>query len=349
MSHEVETMMFAGETPWHGLGRQVERTITTEEAIVAAGLDWEVGLRGLVTEGETCYGGGEAVAHKASFRKSDGRILGVVGPAWKPLQNREAFAFFDPFLATGEACLETAGSLREGRRVWVLAALNLAPSVIVAKADDVVKKYVLLSNSHDGTTAIKVGFTPIRVVCANTLAMAHADGASTLLRVRHTKNSADALVAVRDVMNTANHSFEATAEQYRLLATKDIVEADLKRYVNAVFAPKRVALAKSKRSVGMVLVSQIIDGILEDEDDLRSNVFPKIQQLFETGRGNNLRGVRGTMWAAYNAVTEYLAYERGANAAVRLNESWFGSGHALNGRAFTAALDIVKKGELVTA
>jgi phage/plasmid-like protein (TIGR03299 family) len=97
-----------------------------------------------------------------------------------PLQNDQAFQFFDPFVSSGLVTLETAGSLREGKRVWILARIAENSDVGIV-GDDIVRKYLLLSNSHDGTTAVRVGFTPIRVVCANTLAMAVRNGQSQLI------------------------------------------------------------------------------------------------------------------------------------------------------------------------
>jgi phage/plasmid-like protein (TIGR03299 family) len=344
MSHEVENMFYVGQTPWHGLGIKLEAAPTTREAIVAAGLDWTVGLKALQTVD------GVAVSHRATYRESDGSILGVVGPTWRPLQNAEAFSFFDPFVTSGEARLDTAGSLSEGRRVWILAQLNKDPSVIVPRSDDVVRKFVLLSNSHDGSLAIKVGFTPIRVVCANTLAMAHDSRKSNLLRIRHTKNSVDALEAVRDAMNLVNQAFEATADQYRFLASKGVVEADLKAYVNRVFAPNRVAEnAAAKRKTGLVLATapvvheaEFIEDDVLGADELKSRVYPRVRQLFENGRGNALPGVAGTFWGAYNAIAEYLAYERGSDAGKRLNESWLGSGAALNARALRVGVEMAQ-------
>src|SRR5258708_7882776 len=125
MAHEVETLMFVGETPWHKLGVKLDAPPTTREAMIAAGLDWEVGLKSLVTTD------GEAVDHRATYRMSDGRILGVVGPGYRPIQNVSSFAWFDPFVQSGQASMECAGSLRDGQRVFVLAKLNRAPSVIV--------------------------------------------------------------------------------------------------------------------------------------------------------------------------------------------------------------------------
>ena len=113
-------------------------------------------------------------------------MLGVVGPRYTILQNQDAFKWFQPFLEAKEAALHTAGSLRGGSRIWVLAKLNREP-LVIAQGDEV-EKYLLLSHSHDGSLAVRVGFTPIRVVCQNTLSMAHNADASKLIRFKHTKD-----------------------------------------------------------------------------------------------------------------------------------------------------------------
>jgi phage/plasmid-like protein (TIGR03299 family) len=351
MSHELESMMYVGETPWHKLGTKLLNAPTTSEAIVRAGLDWTVGLQTLM------LADGEVVDHKATVRLSDGKVLGVVGPGYRPLQNAAAFSFFDPFLAAGEASLETAGSLREGKRVWVLAKINRAPSVIV-KGDEV-QKYVLLANAHDGTMAVRVGFTPIRVVCNNTLGMAVRDKGSSLVRVRHCKNTVAALDAVRDTMNAADAAFEATAVQYRRLAATPVVTADLKRYFQTVISPRVVAKkdAKAAKTQPVIAEGSAVDSILDaggigagsglvnellsaQEKDTTSRAYDTIMEAFESGRGNTMPGVKGTMWAAYNAVTEYVSHERNDDAAKRLDAAWFGTGAAMIDRALGGALEI---------
>src|SRR5262245_7622734 len=159
MAHEVETMAFAGQLPWHGLGVEVGEEAKHDPRImlVNAGLDWEVGLVPLMTNDKH-----EIVDRNAVRRLSDGSILGTVGKAFVPVQNADAFEWFRPFVEAGEAAFETAGSLRSGARVWVLAKLNRDPLVVAPS--DTVDKYLLLSHGHDGTLAIRVGFTPIRVV-----------------------------------------------------------------------------------------------------------------------------------------------------------------------------------------
>ena len=313
MAHEVESMMYAGETPWHKLGTPVSGSITCAQAIVKSGLDWEVESVPLYLD----KGNGEcdeklSIEARAHTRNVGGKrtVLGVVGPKTVILQNPEAFAWFDPFVRSGEATLETAGSLREGRVVWILARITGDPLVIVPRANDTVERYILLSNAHDGTRAVSVGFSPIRVVCANTLAMADAAATSSLLKVRHTKGMHDTLEAVREVMNVAKSAFEATAEQYRYLASRDIDAKGLDAYVRRVFdeSPPAEVTAETVRweKYGMSRGKT---------KESRSEAYNRerreaIVRLFERGRGNAAPGVRGTYWAAYNGITEYLGNDR---------------------------------------
>jgi len=321
MSHELEIidgngqMFYRGETPWHKLGTFIdpEKELTSEEAIVAAGLDWEVETQPLY------LADGTLAPSRAVVRTDRNDILGVVGNGYTPLQNRKAFDFFDPFIQSKQAFFETAGSLRGGKRVWVLATLN--SDVMRIKGDDVVKKYILLSNSHDGTMAVRAGFTPIRVVCNNTLSMAHQKGTSQLVRINHGSNVEENVERVREIMNLANQQFEATAEQYRFLANKQVNQTDLETLVKLVFTgPKYVEMEKD----GLTPNKRIIE-----------NIIP----LFEKGRGNDMAEIKGTAWAAYNAVNEYLQYERGSDEDTRLNNMWFGDSATLNQRA----LDIITK------
>ena len=330
MAHELEvnastgaaSMFYVGETPWHGLGTKLEQAPTSAEAIVAAGLDWAVESVPMMTmDGQDVPGQAirrvPAVACPAEgWRMSPGAILGVVGNQYTPLQNTDAFKFFDPFLVAGEASLHTAGSLKQGKRVWILAKLNRDPCVIVPKTDDKIEKFVLLSNSHDGVTSVRVGFTPIRVVCANTLALAHSDKASKLIRVRHSANVKANLAAIGDIMNTANAQFEATAEQFRRLAARNIDYADLKEYVQLVFPAAKI----------------------ETKGERKCQIMGHIESLFESGRGAGAPGVGGTLWGAYNAVNEYYGYVRGHNADNRIDSLWFGTGVADNKRALDEAL-----------
>ena len=310
MPANVETMFYTGATPWHGLGEKLEEAPTISEAIEASGLNWEVGTKDLVTVD------GQEVPARATYRKSDDSILGVVGPRYVPLQNKDAFEWFQPFVDAGECSLHTGGSLSDGQKVWVLAQLNRDPSEIVS--GDEVQKFILLSNSHDGTTAIRVGYTPIRVVCVNTLAFAHSHKESNLLRIRHTRSSKTALDNVRDIMDNINAQFEATAEQYRFLASRDFNQADVQKYV-------KVLLGIEKKT----------------PEDIKTRTYNILTEILDTIEGpkQSMPGVRGTWWAAYNGFNEYLNYTKGRNTNNRLESLWFGQNGTDNNKALQLATE----------
>jgi phage/plasmid-like protein (TIGR03299 family) len=310
MPANVETMFYTGATPWHGLGEKLESAPTISEAIEASGLNWEVGTKDLVTKD------GYDVPARATYRKDYNGILGVVGPRYVPLQNKDAFEWFQPFVDAGECSLHTGGSLSNGQKVWVLAQLNRDPSEIVS--GDEVQKFILLSNSHDGTTAIRVGYTPIRVVCVNTLAFAHSHKESNLLRIRHTRSSKTALDNVRDIMDNINAQFEATAEQYRFLASRDFNQADVQKYV-------KVLLGVDKKAP-------------EDIKTRTQNIITEILATIE-GPKQSMPGVRGTWWAAYNGFNEYLNYTKGRNTNNRLESLWFGQNGTDNNKALQLATE----------
>jgi len=309
MAHLVESMMYVGKAPWHGLGTSIpdDKKISVREAIVAAKLDWQVELRHVFTDNP---GGGESgvLNYYAVCRVSDNAFLGMVGPDYTPLQNEQALEWFQPFLDAKEATLETAGSLKGGRHVWALARIRDG-NMDVGK-NDPVSHYILLSNAHDGSVAVRVGFTPIRVVCNNTLTLALGSKASQLLRVRHSLNLHVNLELVRDTMKVARHEFSATVEQYRHLQKRGIDAAGLERYVRVVFS-------------------------LPNDKGGRE-LIPNIIYLFENGRGHQEAG--RTYWGAYNAVTEYLNYFRGRSQDNTLSSLWFGESTHINKQALHAAL-----------
>lgn len=317
MAHEVQQMFSVKVTPWHGLGHVVQTAPTAEEAIKLAGLNWGVKEQPLLRRNEA--GETELVySHKALVRTDNGEQLGIVGEGYTPLQNEKAFSFFNPFIESGLASFETAGSLRQGKTVWILAKLNKEP--IRVGNDDPVDKYLLLSNAHDGTMAVRTGFTPIRVVCANTLAMSHSDGNSRLLRVNHSARVADRLDEIQTIINAADRKFEATAEQYQFLAKRGVNQKDVEKYVELVFDFKSVD--EERRKIAM------------------QKQVENIQNLFETGYGSNLKSANGTYWGLYNAVTQYLSYEKGNSDQTRLNSLWFGASSLVNKTALEVAVTL---------
>lgn len=162
MAANVESMFYVREKPWHGLGVRVQEAPSSSDALIQAGLDWKVLQEPIYTEKEEVIEG-----YKANIRDTDRKALGVVTDRYKVIQNQEAFAFTDELLGEGVR-YETAGSLQGGRRVWLLAHM---PHEYIISGERI-SPYLIFSNTHDGSGAIKVALTPIRVVCQNTLNLA---------------------------------------------------------------------------------------------------------------------------------------------------------------------------------
>lgn len=350
MPANVESMFSVNETPWHNLGVVLREAPTLVEGFKLAGLDWQVLMQSLLrTDGENV----DEFA-KVFVRSDNGKTLSVVGPKTHILQNAEAFEFFQPFLDANECTLETAGSLDEGRKIWVLAKINRENAEIVK--GDSVAKFVLLSNSHDGTAAVRMGYTPIRIVCANTLAMAHSHADSKLIRVRHSKEVSENVKLVQNTMKIADEAFEATAEQYRFLASRQINAADLRKYVKEVFDMDEDETKIKTKS--MNVLNEIIRKHTEKVDKARieslyatlkpdsqviakenTNILEAVIANMEAGRGTENANSRGSFWTAYNAITEYLSYERGHNEGTRLKSLWFGDNAKVNAEALQVALE----------
>jgi phage/plasmid-like protein (TIGR03299 family) len=179
-----------------------------------------------------------------------------------------------------------------------------------------VEHYVLLSNSHDGSLAVRVGFTPIRVVCNNTLCLAHESKASKLLRVKHTSRVRENLEDIRETIDLAQQEFVATVAQYKQLASKQINGTDLVKYVRLVFGLKE----RERTPV----------------QEKQEKIVPSVVWLFEEGRGSRRAG--SNYWGAYNAVNEYLNYFRGKTQDNTLNNLWFGDSAQINKKALNIAM-----------
>jgi phage/plasmid-like protein (TIGR03299 family) len=308
MTNGKANMAYAGtKTPWHGLGSRIDESEKYNVAACStvAGLDFEVGLKALQTVD------GIPIRERAVYRLDNNAILNVVGPHWTPLQNNKIFSWFQPWLDSKMCAIETCGSLGHGEKVWCLAKTSIDP-VDIVKGSDPVESYILLSNVH-GIGAVRAGFTPIRVVCQNTLSMAHDSASSKLVRVRHSSKVESNLSTIHEVMDLARQEFLATAEQYRMLANKGVNGKDLIAYVKVVM------------------------GMTEEKDSPQSRTkLADIINLAVNGIGQD--NARGTWWGAYNGITEYLSYRQGRTQSNRLDSLWFGAGANINQRAFTEAI-----------
>ena len=220
MSAEVETMFYTRTAPWHGLGVKVDHALSSEEALVAAGLDWEVVQKELFTGDYRPVPG-----YFANVRDTDNKVLGVVTSRYKIVQNREAFAFTDELLGKGVK-YETAGSLREGKKTWILAKLPKTYRM----AEDKIMPYLVFSNTHDGSAAIKVAMTPIRVVCSNTLNLA-LSRADRIWSCNHTGDMEMKLEDARRTLFMAEDYMNELSKEADKLTARKVTDAEVEEYI----------------------------------------------------------------------------------------------------------------------
>lgn len=336
MSHEIEAnnAFYVALPAWHGLGTVLAQPPTTDEAIKIAGLDTPIDLEPMFLNDGTLLPDVKAVV-----RRHDRAFYACVGKQFRTVQNVDAFKWFQPFIDAGLVTLEAAGSLRGGRRVWILAKIVGADSIIVPASDDRVTKYLLLAHGHDGSLSIHLGVTPTRVVCNNTLSA--AVGENGCIRIRHTRGAADAMKAAREIIERANNQFDKAADIYRALAKINVTAKQIREYIDMVFPPPKVvkpiaapvAAAVDGASELSSLLSRPMGAVRESvfsaeggemTKETRQRIYGEIETLFTQGKGNDLKGVKGTAWALYNGVTDYISHSRGRSNDNRANAAWFG-------------------------
>jgi len=316
-------MMYVEQAPWHGLGTRLDKPATAAEAIGAAHLDWRVSKKPLyLIDGpnrEFLVPDRFAVVREdrmdECFDPARQPVLGVVSDAYTPLQNAEAFEFFDAIVGQDAAIYHTAGALGNGERVWVLAKL---PSNMRVVGDDIVDKYLLLVNSHDGSTSVQIRFTPIRVVCQNTLMLALQAGPR--LRVPHTRDLMRRLQDAQRSLGLIHATFDQMERTFKAMQRVQVSTRRLHDYLSSVF-PEPAAPADQR----------VFERVRRDRELCR--------HLFAEGAGSRMPGVRGTLWAAYNGVTELVDHAGSPRLTDqrRLQSAWFGQGYLTKARAYQVA------------
>lgn len=302
--------MFSGQNivPWHGLGTIVEGLLTSREAIKAASLDWEVEKRPVTTDyiKDGIKEPQDVEGFHAVCRKDNQLALSVVKSRYELIQNSEAFDFFDEVVGKGQAFYDTAGSLDDGRIVWIMAKL---PGTLFIKNDpsDITEKNVLLVTSHDGSKALSAQIVATRVVCANTLSIA-LKGAKNQIKIRHTKSYKDKLEEAQKTLELANGYFDSLQELMDKLSNVDMSKDQMKEFTR-----------------------QLIPAEESDVPTRTLNTREAIETLFVNGRGNKGK----TRWDGLNAVTEYVDHSRTTrNGTTRFEAGLLGSGVALKQKAF---------------
>jgi phage/plasmid-like protein (TIGR03299 family) len=278
-----------GEKAWHGLGQYVEKAMTSEEAITLGGLDYRVEKRKLFTVDDN----GrylEVPDYYSNVRVDTNDSLGVVKSRYSIVQNRDAFSFFDSIIDSGEAIFETAGALGKGERIFITAKL---PEDMVVHGE-AVEKYILLTNTHDGSSSIIAGFTPIRVVCNNTL-QASLGSLTNKISIAHTSSAESKLREASRLMGIASKYMNELNSIFDSMSTRKVSEAEIDRFLKDVFAVKKK----------------------DDEDNIdenaamssrMTNILRDVKDFALGHPTQTTEAAYRTVWGLYNSVSGYFTH-----------------------------------------
>lgn len=290
MAANVESMFYVREVPWHGLGIKVMEAPDSRKALIVAGLDWNVLQEPIYTKNQEVIGG-----YKANVRDSDRRVLGVVTDRYKVIQNREAFAFTDELLGSGVR-YETAGSLQGGRRVWMLAHM---PHEYIISGERI-SPYLLFSNTHDGSGAIKVALTPVRVVCSNTLNLALSTAKRSWSMI-HTGDIKGKLQEARDTLLMAEKYMDSLGKEFEVLRKKSLTDKQVMEYIETLLPVEENATPQQKRNMKRL------------QEDMKMRYFdaPDLQDVGKNG------------YRFINAVSDFATHARPLRKSANYQENLF--------------------------
>lgn len=305
-------MAYTGDVPWHGLGVKVSNDLTPAQMLKAAGLDWtvdpvelfaEVGSKRLPT------------GHRALVRSSDQRVIEVITDDWNPVQNEQAFEFFNDFVAHGDMSMETAGSLKDGKIVWALAKVKESFDLFGGK--DRVDAYLHFTNPHQYGQSIDVRFTPIRVVCNNTLTLSLNTKSKNMVKVSHRREfDAD---QVKEALGIAKQKLAKYKEMAEFLSQKQYSNENVVDYFKRIFP---------------VLTTK------EESKKVLSNSAERGLEIVKFDSQPGAEYGKGTWWEVFNATTYMIDHEIGRSVDARLTSAWYGANKNLKTKALETAVEM---------
>jgi phage/plasmid-like protein (TIGR03299 family) len=310
------------EVAWHGLGQVVKGAMTAEEAIKNANLDYEVDKAKVqffpATDKQIWVEG-----HYATYRKDTYDYLGMVKSRYEIVQNRDAFGFFDAIIDEGEAIFETAGALGNGERIFLVAKL---PSDFEIGGEKI-EKYIMLTNSHDGSSSVIAGMTNIRVVCNNTL-QAALKGLENKVSINHISGAKDKLKEAHRVMGIASNYSNQVQDIFNQMADRKMTEGQYRDYFEAIFTPEyKTAMTAAEEKEMSTRLKNMIEGTTQ---------FAFTHPTQTTDAAN------GTLWGAYNAVSGYYNYIKTFKSTEdKFNSQFFGVANKKMLKSFNQAVALI--------
>ena len=283
------------EKAWHGLGQIVQDYPTSIEALKFAGLDYEVTKEDIYTTSYNCDGQPmdftkRIKTHFATMRKDTGDVLGVVGKDYEIVQNKDAFTFFDSIVGGDGIQYETAGALGKGERIFITAKL---PDYIKVGNDDLIEQYLFLTTSHDGFGSITAAFTPIRIVCNNTLNAAFRN-CSNAIKIRHTSNVKERLEQAHKVMGISYKLSEYLETAFNQWSKVRITDKEVMKLIQLAMVPNKEVL------------KDLQSGMMDELSTCYKNMCDSVYEYAMTTPTQQTETTKGTVFGAYNSVTGYF-------------------------------------------
>ena len=311
-------MMYAGEKPWHGIGKELDNPPTFKEAIINAGMDWGVEIRKIKTDpGDIFLPGKFAV-----IRKDNEATLGIVGSKRKFIQNTDSFGFFDKLIEKKNATYHTAGIIGQGEKIWILVKLS---DVIKVTSEDTVDQFLLCSNNHDGKGARRIFFAPIRSISQNTLNVALKKNFNQIKSICNVGDVEEKSISLEEILGNSKKYYDDFEVKSGFLVSKQVSSGDIDEYLNNCFHDYEQKAKKVK------------------------NMITRVRENFEE-EGKMIPSIAGTYWALFNAYIGYIDHQRATKGdndydrkSNHLNSIWLGSSVKLKQRGWDVAMKMASK------
>jgi len=319
MSHQLQSIAYINNEPWHGLGNRIAANQSIEKWQHQAGMNWQIREASVLFNANQDEGSILNLRSnndsKVLFRSDTLEPLSVVSKKYQVVQPKEVLEFYRDLVAAGGYELETAGVLKGGKKLWALAKTS---QETMLKGGDKVKAYLLLATSCDGTLATTAQFTSIRVVCSNTLQLAVADS-NGAVKVSHSTKFDP--MQVKQELGLGLSAWEKFNASIHALADRKVNKFETMNF----------------------LVDVLGDPLLPLNEQPNQKAIQNVYQLFSgAGKGSDLASANGTAWGLVNGITEHVdSYRRAMSQDHRLDSAWFGAGAQIKAKAFTEAMKLV--------
>ncbi|HEM7769681.1 TPA: DUF932 domain-containing protein [Acinetobacter baumannii] len=344
MAHQIETMAFVGQTPWHGLGNQLSPHRPIEVWAKQAGMDWRIESSNVSYMAKNARGQSIIMPYEEQrvlYRSDTHAPLSVVSQRYQEVQPKEILEFYRDLTEQSGFELETAGVLKGGKKFWALARTGQSAAL---KGKDVSNGYVLLATACDGTLATMAQFTSIRVVCNNTLAIAlrGQDSSAGVVKVPHsTKFDAE---KIKQQLGISVRAWDEHMYEMKQLSQRKVTHQEAAAYFDAVFNNTTMSSTEQEESIiQYYLKAASMDKKSNSKSEPNGRAMSKAMEMFNgQGRGAELSSAKDTAYGLLCSITEFVDHERRAMSRDhRLNSAWFGRGATIKQRGLEQALDMV--------